>query len=467
MEVDGAIASQIRSMTKGKVLHARRDAHNGFPSHHGPLAALAAAKRGAVSPRILQSDLRTYAAANTAKHTNVSPPASGVSLGCRWADLLEEDAEPDLRPPARGDGPEEPRAPRDHPGPQADDWEDRCPPVRGVTSTDEPTVAPISGATGVDANVPISTANLAADQQDNVNYQACVVNGTYLAWSALVPALVQLSTEMASLRSALTATWSPYAWTPWSPDWYQTPDAGCSEVTLHELAPSPSESVFAELAPESINTDVNDMTARVEKLERSLLDLARTTGSIVNDVVTKMGHIIDDSNKLLSEHFPVMVAKGVSPVEMRIDDLVQATEDIRSRLASLEQLPTQTVATPTPAKDDVGSRLQLRATPDRLPHVGEQVYIDGVRSEIYNRRFGRCEGLEPSSGRVVVSLWHDLPGIKLMPHNLIINANCPRCSACLEGRTICCECEYGAVDGGLLPLPRPSENRAERPTTHY
>ena len=97
-----------------------------------------------------------------------------------------------------------------------------------------------------------------------------------------------------------------------------------------------------------------------------------------------------------------------------------------------------------------------------VPEHGQIVYIDGLKTDHFNRRFGTCAGFDSASGRVLVDFWHDLPTKKFLLQNITISSQCPRCNACMEGRTICGECEYGGLDGGLSRLPREASNSSSR-----
>ena len=92
------------------------------------------------------------------------------------------------------------------------------------------------------------------------------------------------------------------------------------------------------------------------------------------------------------------------------------------------------------------------------PTEGDIVYVDGLKSDLYNRRFGSICGFDSTSGRFLVSFWHDLEPNKFLLQNLQVGMKCPRCESCLGGRTYCGACNFGSLDGGLSLLPRPEPN---------
>jgi len=70
VEVNAAIAQDVRRIVKAKDRHVQLDASNGFCSHFGRNAALAAFKTGHLDPKILKSDLDLLSVGNAAKHDN-------------------------------------------------------------------------------------------------------------------------------------------------------------------------------------------------------------------------------------------------------------------------------------------------------------------------------------------------------------------------------------------------------------
>ena len=215
---------------------------------------------------------------------------------------------------------------------------------------------------------------------------------------------------------------------------------------------------------------VGVVMTKIRELEKGMVSLAES----LRVVFAQTRKMVEDTAATTIQFLPQLVEKQICPLETIIEqhkqilsaaikgiptEINEAVGPIASRIRCLE-LASQGLAGPASHVAKEGSRLQLSASADCLPQHGEQVYIDGLKNDTYNRRFGSCVGYDPDSGRVLVSLWHDLPTKKFRPEHLTINAPCPRCGACLEGRTICCECHYGEHDGGIECLPRPSETWA-------
>ena len=97
------------------------------------------------------------------------------------------------------------------------------------------------------------------------------------------------------------------------------------------------------------------------------------------------------------------------------------------------------------------------------PTEGDIVYVDGLKSGLYNWRFGSMCGCDSASGRFLVSFWHDLEPNKFLLQNLQVGMKCPRCESCLGGRTYCGACNFGSLDGGLSLLPRPESDCLHAP----
>jgi len=81
IEVDSAFRDEARALVRGRALHRQRDIDNGFVSHHGRMASIAAQRAGSIDERTLKSDLQEYQRANVAKH-------GGRRV--RWADADDE-----------------------------------------------------------------------------------------------------------------------------------------------------------------------------------------------------------------------------------------------------------------------------------------------------------------------------------------------------------------------------------------
>ena len=168
--------------------------------------------------------------------------------------------------------------------------------------------------------------------------------------------------------------------------------------------------------------------------------ISSTLDKQLGAVVEKCAPIVTDLAELrkIVDNLRSEVSTGGASSRFE-EDMTKKFVELRERVERFEWVAGDKVATEARGK---------------VPEVGDAVLVQGVQNDLYNRRYGTCVGLDPASGRHLVSFWHDLPTVKLRAEHLVVNAPCVRCGACLGGRTYCSSCNYGDIDGRVDRLPR-------------
>ena len=471
--VPSEIAGPAKVITRGLAEHVQLDKASGVPHHHLAHAALAA--KSVVGEERCRRALALNKACGNAKHgisrtvlsassvpdgSSCPPPAGGACVGR----LDQRDKVP------RSDGGDH-RAGIDHSagaGLRAHRWADM--PEDEATTPSSTSPPPLGGATDFYAQAGAwAPCHCAA------------------VWPAVSSALTRLSDSLdilvrSSLGPPLPADDAVLNTRLLKNKLGETEDALAA-------ASEANKQLLDGLSGKADKKDVVDVLAYVKKANTDILESQTAASShacssmqtlICEYQAATRAHTDDRADgmqALIARQADVIEKLGsrLTSAEARLESMhaTNAALDIRmvitekfgpieSRIRALEAVSPVRTACPAPAEDDPHIRVQASA--ELLPRIGEQVYVDGLKNDSFNRRFGTCDGFEPSSGRVIVSFWHDLPAKRILPQFLIINADCPRCGSCLGGRTFCGQCRYGDHDGGLLLFPRPSVPGPPQPT---
>ena len=173
--------------------------------------------------------------------------------------------------------------------------------------------------------------------------------------------------------------------------------------------------------------------------QTALKDIMKETLSLLTDNLTSTITRFDDMCDMWKSGFAALESSS-ERVQQSIAQLAESVCCLSSRLDACEK--------ETQKPGDSAVLVQLP------PFIGAAVLVQGLKSDIYNGRFGTCIGHDASAGRWAIQFWHDTPAVNIREEHLRVNAPCPRCESCMGGRTICPQCEYGDVDGRVDSLPR-------------
>jgi len=458
------IKSDVISFAKGKALHVIRDADAGAPSHSTRAASLAAYQKGVITEAMLKQDDKTRRSENASKHrTTPTQMDNADKFMRRWAGLVPGASWSDAPP---------------------DDTIDLA--VCGV-AVESLCKAPLS-----DEAIVVSELRAVVRQLESDLAAARLELKELLGGAAVRSAVscqtvdcdpflnnvsdinIGLSRRMAVCEATLLGADSAFASS--RKDILQ--DFG---EALPQFVDIVKEKVLASVAPLFADAVTHD---HLKQLTDALLLSLRDAVGRCSEALCERILVVDSSWKadftLLDDR---LVALGA---QLELSRAVRALggAEVAASAPGCARLAVPysedsnllhgvfPVVSPGFAvraasapqsyhdEDDLPPlgpcRVGVRASCDLPPLVGEAVLVDGLKSVQFNGRFGTCVGVDTASGRTNIQFMHDLPPVRILLHHLTINAKCPRCMACLGGRTYCSSCDYGCCDGGLFALARRS-----------